>query len=217
MKFSEVSRAGAMFCLLLGFGVVLLAGCDKKDPSVQELEERLADLETAVVASRSWLAYRDDSGVVRAARGHQAIISIGGASTSSIMGVGGPLPRSYFGEDSYIVQERFEEETIGVDFGAALALYEGKVAVPMVGHSGALLAVGAPEANNGSGAVFLFRIGSEGLWLQAKLTPDDEQTQGFGSKVAFLTSPQGAEYLVVQSEVRAVEESYDILDFLHFG
>ena len=220
------------------FGVfVLLAmvvGCDRVSNPVQTavsvVEVESDDVDDVMARSKNWLAYTVDEVVhVNYLPDEHAgfqVISIGGVDTSPIIGVGSPLPNGYFGEDFGLVQKRFEEDIVDVDFGASIALFEGPVEkgifedrpfVPMVGNPAALLVVGAPEADNGAGAVFVFRIGSEGLWLEAKLSPDSGRTRGFGSEVQFLTTSDGVEYLAIQSENRAEAASYHVTSFLSIG
>ena len=211
-----------------------LTGCDRvSNPNVMKYEEPPV---VAVAESESWAVHTDgyiNGEVVRVNhRSDRIQISIGGPNSSPIIGVGSPLPDEYFGDGTFLIQEIFEQDIVDTEFGASLALYERALyehgrsrgpyphihtPIPMVGHSGALLAVGAPEDDNGVGAVFVFRIGSYGLWLEAKLTPTHERTRGFGSEIQFLTSPEGDAYLAVQSKNGAEAATYHISSFLSIG
>lgn len=219
----RISFVAVALALGLFFGMV---GCDRVSNPIQDVV--MGDDETAVTGatdqSKNWVAYTVGEVVhVNYLPDEYAgfqVVSIGGADTSPIIGVSSPLPNSYFGEGT-LIQRRFEEDIVGVDFGATLALYEPNESdtlyVPMVGDSGALLAVGAPKADDGAGAVFIFRIGSQGLWLEAKLTPDNGRTRGFGATVEFLTTSDGVEYLAIQSANQAEAAAYHIESFLGIG
>lgn len=182
---------------------------EQPNPNPFQSSQDVSSEEAVVTAeSRSWAAY-SDGGVVHAMDLDRVITRIGGSSTPPISVHSQDfLPKSYFDEDGHFIQEEFEKEIVGVRFGASLDLYQGEY----FGSKVALLAVGAPEADDGAGAVFVFWLSNGGLSLKAKLIPTNGQTRGFGSEVEFLDS----ELLRVWSN-QAEESSYDIVPFEHIG
>ena len=119
------------------------------------------------------------------------LMTLGGDSEIMPLGIFGPLPTSFFGEHGAYVPGSFEEDIIGTDFGRTIVLLESDKAT-RVGSNPAFLAIGAPEADNGKGAAYIFRIGSEGLWIDRKVTQDTyyfgfpiEDKTGLGNRLKF--------------------------------
>ena len=180
-----LSLVGVLFIMSLS-----TIGCDKASFLVPE-----DSVDVRISESKS---YRLIAGVdfVQIYEKHQnnpdhLLMTLGGDSEIMPLGMFGPLPDSFFGEHNAYVLGSFEEDIIGTDFGRTIVLSESDKAT-RVGSNPAFLAIGAPEADNSRGAVYIFRIGSDGLWIDQKVTQDTyyfgfpiEDKTGLGNKLKF--------------------------------
>ena len=76
-----------------------------------------------------------------------------------------------------------EGEETGVNFGASLALHKT--------NYGTLMAVGAPDGDNGNGVVYVFLVVDDDAHLRAKLLSPSLHTMGYGDYLSFVSTEIG--------------------------
>ena len=182
-------------------------------PEVPE-EEMLVAVKTRSYVTVSVINLNTPTGMVAVLYGDTAGIALfteseeGWRLSGEISGVGS-LPPTYFTNNMFD-QEKFLEDLNGSGFGSSISMYEYDKPKSIAAGGAALLAIGAP---NDAGAVFVFRITPEEIWLEQKLSPPPNTTR-YGKEVQFYRNEHG-EYLQVESE----EETFiiEVENFLTLG
>ena len=117
-----------------------------------------------------------------------------------------------------------EPPKMGDGFGESLAIHEHDETNPLIAGGSALVAIGAPgDDTDGidAGAVYVYRVGPEGLWWEAKITsaflermglPGPEMGDGFGESVKFVDG-----YLSINSKSGRFGVSIPIAKFMAIG
>ena len=161
-----------IFSLLVGL-VILLTIMKSEEVQSQSIQQQQVVMENLniVAESESYIAALSDSKIdvyKKNVNSVQLFVGIGG-DTTHFIGNDAPLPRNYFDKEGYILGS-FDRDIVDTEFGQSAVIWENSD-IPNVGENPAVIAVGAPGATNGEGAVYIFSFGSEGLWLEAKITP----------------------------------------------
>ena len=174
-------------------------GCDRMQQVVQPVDVEVVEGPAFYgSADGNYLVNAEPEDMIQVL-GPTGTIDIGGPKSSPVIGTGLSYHEEFHGDGHIYIQGSLEKDIQGSDFGASVAIHEVDYLFG-VGDYPALVAVGAPNADNGRGAVYVFRVGEKGLWFERKITAHSN-TKGFGRNVEFQQSPDGKWHLGVGSDI----------------
>ena len=222
-----------LFVLLAILATAFTLGCDRIQnvvtPNIIE-EVKGWDSETH---SANYSAYSEEGTIyiLSTTEERNAVIGIGNGPLFPQIKTRRTFSEGFDGYGLWKGQDK-AHPTEGDGFGTTIAIHENKKdrftsSSHLMSGGRALVAVGAPEHNEGGGALYVFRLGvdgygDEGIWWEAKITPQnlmdslhagegsrhlkyhpvlkgDFPHEGFGSRVDFIEVEEKT-YLEIESE-----------------